>query len=313
MKWYRHAKARRMIGFLLLCTFILFAAGCAPAGDPGTSQASTEPSTFVSGNNYEIYLYQSNFPDLLNNPVAAEVLWSPIIDPDANEMKKMIRVDGTDYEMDYDHSYNLDQQVLWVYKTPDHSVDCLYDAYSMELVRILLVKNRSEFETMDQQQYEQWLHTFINQFYQEDLGDYQLDCKVINSPHPIKDATLTEWGFKYRTYIDGIKTSDKLTAYFNLDTSEETMKVCVWFNTHSFDAVDTVNLDQTALDSAISAYLNANMREKYTLEKVTPIGEDELQCINGNIMLKRSVEITYKASGITNTCQCDLLIDIPDP
>lgn len=306
-------KTRKVIGLVLFIALVLTFAACAPAGDPTGDQGNTEPSLFVSGNNYEIYINRNSAMPCLDHIVSAEILWSPITEPDADEMKMTIRIDGIDYEMDYVRTYNVDHMIYRMYKTADGSVDCLYNALNNELVRVLIVKNRSDFEAMDQQQYEQWLQTFVSQFSEEDWSDYQLDCKVSTSTDSTTNGTNTDWTFEYTTYVDSIKTSDRLTAYFKMDSNEKTMDVCVWFNLHEFDSVNTVNLDQEAVTNAISAYINANMRENYTLQKSKVIGSDKLLVINGNIMLMRTVEITYKTSGETRTCSYELIIDIPDP
>lgn len=313
MKSKSYMKARKVISLILFFTLISIFAACAPSGDPTGSQGNTNPSLSVSSNNYEIYVYKASAMPCLDNVITAEVLWPTVTQPEADEMKTTIRIDGSDYEMDYVRTYNVDHMVYRMYKTADNSVDCLYNASDNELVRVLLVKNRSDFETMDQQQYEQWLQTFVSQFFKEDWSDYQLDCKVNTSTNPATNGTVTHWEFTYRTYIDSMETTDKLTAYFKMDSNEETMDVCVWFNRHDFDSVDTVNLNQESVSNAISAYVDANMRENYTLHNCKAIGEDKLLVINGNVMLERTVEITYKTSGQTRTCNYELIIDIPDP
>lgn len=306
-------KARRAIGLVLFIALILTFAACAPAGDHPGSQGNTEPSLSVPGNNYEIYIYKASAMPCLDDTISAEVLWPSITQPESDEMKKTIRIDGSDYEMDYVRTYNVDHMIYRMYKTADGSVDCLYNALNNELARVLLVKNRSDFEAMDQQQYEQWLQTFVSQFSKEDWSDYKLDCKVSTTTNPKNNGTVTKWEFAYGTEVDAMKTSDKMTAYFKMDSNEETMDVCVWLNRHEFDSVNTVNLNQEAVNSAINAYFNANMRENYTLQKSNVIGEDKLLVIDGNIMLERTVEITYKTSGSTRTCNYELIIDIPDP
>jgi hypothetical protein len=116
--------------------------------------------------------------------------------------------------------------------------------------------------------------------------------------------------FRYEKRLDSVKTSDYLLVSFSIQ-EDGSMRVGVVFNQHKFDAFDTLNVDEAAVDQAVSAYIDAFAGEDVTLTNYEAQDEDQLVMINGNIMLKRNILITYKWHRLEYENTCDLYINIP--
>ena len=307
---------------LILMLVILLLPGlvaCSPSGE-----TPSDPAAPLSSNNYEIFIVSSansSRPYFSNAVTSYRKLYPEAAKPAPMEMLRTIQVDGVSYEVNYSKTFeNYPGTYTHQYVTADNKVSCLYWAANMQLARILIDMDLAQFANMDQQQYEQWIQSFVGQYVQEDWSKYRMTCRTTYKK-PV-EGFLTEpqdgepvkgYEFDYVRYIHSVPTTDDISVRFKFDPEAGTAEVLIWFSRHEFDNLDGLVLDEEAIHGAIDAYLRQYAGENITLVSWEMLEGSELSVINGNVMLSCRLSTKYKWNTLSNNDTVELMIDIPDP
>ena len=307
---------------LIVMALVLFSSGLLGCSD--SEKSAIPPSDSLSGNNYEIFTVSSEGtgrPYFADSAVSYRSLYPEAAKPTPTEQKRIIQIDGVQYEMNY--SGTIESRISTYtheYETSDEKLSCLYWAEDMQLARITICMELADFADMDQQQYEQWIQSFVAQFVQEDWSKYQMSCQTTYTKavdgfltEPKDGESVQRYDFRYVRYIDSVKTTDDIWVCFQFDAEAGVVEVLVWFSRHEFDDIETLKIDQTAIEAAISEFLIQHAKEGITLDSWNMLEGGELIVIDGNVLLTHSVYMEYKWNGLTNSKTSKLMIDIPDP
>ena len=307
---------------LMLCLVLIFALLLPACSSVGTGSGEEKANALPP---YAVYISVDgvvSHPYFRDDVNSITELRPSITAPNTPaELTKTLKIDSVGYEVEYrrTHADPL-ESYNYLYMSPDKKVTCQYRTEDMSLYSVSINMELAKFADMDQQQYEQWIKTYISQFTQEDLSKLQLSCQTqYYTLNRSEDGFLKEsndgeaikgYQFRYEKHLDSVKTSDYLLVSFSIQ-EDGTMRVGVVFNQHKFDAFDTLNVDEAAVDQAISDYIDAFAGEDVTLTNYEAQDEDQLVMIKGNIMLKRSILITYKWHRLEYENTCDFYIKIP--
>lgn len=314
-------KMKQVLSTAMIIVSLLTLGACA-----ASDCSKKEELDGIKTDNYQVYLSSLTEEIIcLREGVAVYSLNTEPVATQPSERTKTIQIQGTEHILNYKQSeFGLYDREYYTYTTADGMIQCKYSADTSRLFMLTLKEqDTTEFVSMSQERYEQWIRQFMGQFVNEDWSQLQAQHTTyiqyeVEKGRGVRAATgfVTEYAeneslyrrnFLYRKYIGDVATEDCIIASFNLHAGQFVFT----FSQHMFDNCE-IDLDREMINSAVMNFVNSNIVTSYSVQNIE-LGTGTLQCADDNYIYTCYVTAECLLNNEEHEFVFQVTVDIPDP